>query len=123
MKFNEDTRVKIPALIQFMRIGYNYVSLQDYLKDNTIIDNFEYLVLDEAHFLRNSKSRRAKGINKLRLKSQYALALSGTPAVNSPIDLLRIFKFLFPDSNYSYKYIYKKKYFHAVKVNGTKKIT
>ncbi len=102
--------------------SYDTIS-QDYIKDNTILDHYDYLVLDEAHFLRNAKSRRAKGINKLRLKAEYALALSGTPAVNSPIDLLRIFKFLFPESNYSYKYIYKKKYFHAVKINGTKKIT
>ena len=28
-KFNEDTRVKIPATIQFMRLGYAYQSLKD----------------------------------------------------------------------------------------------
>ena len=27
--FNEDTRVKIPATIQFMRLGYEYQSLKD----------------------------------------------------------------------------------------------
>ena len=27
--FNEDTRVKIPATIQFMRLGYEYQSLRD----------------------------------------------------------------------------------------------
>ena len=27
--FNEDTRVKIPATIQFMRLGYQYQSLKD----------------------------------------------------------------------------------------------
>ena len=27
--FNEDTRVKIPATIQFLKIGYNYQSLKD----------------------------------------------------------------------------------------------
>ncbi|MBP3204056.1 MAG: hypothetical protein J6M66_01390 [Lachnospiraceae bacterium] len=27
--FNEDTRVKIPATIQFLRIGYRYQSLKD----------------------------------------------------------------------------------------------
>ncbi len=102
--------------------SYDTIS-QDYWKEPQLIDKFDYLVLDEAHFLRNTKSRRTKGIYKLRTKAQYALALSGTPAVNSPIDLLRIFKFLFPESNYSYKYIYKKKYFHAVKVGNTKKIT
>ena len=28
MVFNEDTRVKIPATIQFLRLGYNYQSMQ-----------------------------------------------------------------------------------------------
>ena len=28
-KFNEDTRVKIPATLQFLRIGYDYQSLKD----------------------------------------------------------------------------------------------
>ena len=27
--FNEDTRVKIPATIQFLRIGYSYQSIKD----------------------------------------------------------------------------------------------
>ena len=27
--FNEDTRVKIPATIQLLRLGYNYQSLKD----------------------------------------------------------------------------------------------
>lgn len=34
-KFNEDTRVKIPATIQFLKLGYNYQSLKD---DNLDID-------------------------------------------------------------------------------------
>ena len=29
MIFNEDTRVKIPATIQFLRLGYNYQSLKN----------------------------------------------------------------------------------------------
>lgn len=33
MKFNEDTRVKIPALIHLTRIGYTYFSLKDKIKD------------------------------------------------------------------------------------------
>lgn len=27
--FNEDTRVKIPATVQFLRLGYGYQSLKD----------------------------------------------------------------------------------------------
>ena len=29
MVFNEDTRVKIPATIQFLRLGYDYQSLKN----------------------------------------------------------------------------------------------
>ena len=29
LKHNEDTRVKIPATIQFMKLGYEYQSLKD----------------------------------------------------------------------------------------------
>lgn len=32
-KFNEDTRVKIPATIQFLRLGYNYQSMKDAVID------------------------------------------------------------------------------------------
>ena len=28
MKFNEDSRVKIPALLHFTRLGYHYLSLK-----------------------------------------------------------------------------------------------
>jgi len=28
-KFNEDTRVKVPATIHFLRLGYNYQSIRD----------------------------------------------------------------------------------------------
>lgn len=29
MKFNEDTRVKIPAILHLVRLGYDYLSLKD----------------------------------------------------------------------------------------------
>ena len=29
MKFNEDTRVKIPTILHLMRLGYQYLSLKD----------------------------------------------------------------------------------------------
>lgn len=92
--------------------SYDTIS-HDFWKSRELIKNFDYIVLDEAHFLRNSKSRRTKGILKLREKSKYALAISGTPAVNNSIDILKIFKFLFPEEKYGYKYIFKKKYFES----------
>lgn len=31
--FNEDTRVKIPATVQFLRVGYSYQSQKDVIID------------------------------------------------------------------------------------------
>jgi type I restriction enzyme R subunit len=35
MKFNEDSRVKIPAILHLVRLGYNYVSLKELVWDDT----------------------------------------------------------------------------------------
>ena len=43
-KFNEDTRVKIPATIQFLRLGYNYQSMKNAIIDfdtKIFIDRFK----------------------------------------------------------------------------------
>lgn len=43
---NEDSRVKIPALVHFTRLGYEYVSLKDY---NGIIDEDTNIFVDTFH--------------------------------------------------------------------------
>lgn len=40
MRFNEDTRVKIPALVHFLRLGYKYVSLKE---NKSQIDDKTYI--------------------------------------------------------------------------------
>ncbi|WP_162532175.1 hypothetical protein [Candidatus Scalindua japonica] len=35
MKFNEDTRVKIPSILHLTRLGYQYLSLQDAVWDES----------------------------------------------------------------------------------------
>lgn len=97
--------------------SYDTISM-DILDNNELLSNADYLVLDESHFLRNRKSKRSKGILKLREKCQYCLALSGTPAVNTVIDILRIFKVIYNDKKYGNKYYYKKRYFQLVKNDG-----
>ena len=37
-EFNEDTRVKIPAVIHFLRLGYDYQSLNDAISKG-FVDN------------------------------------------------------------------------------------
>jgi SWI/SNF-related matrix-associated actin-dependent regulator 1 of chromatin subfamily A len=55
---------------------------------------FDYLVVDEAHMLKNSLSTRYKMLNKV--KTQHRLLLTGTPVQNSPQELLNMLCFIMP---------------------------
>ena len=44
--YNEDSRVKIPALVHFTRLGYDYISLKNY---NGIIDGDTNIFIDTFH--------------------------------------------------------------------------
>jgi len=44
MAFNENTRVKIPAILHLRRLGYQYLSLRDFKRDegaNIAVDTFK----------------------------------------------------------------------------------
>jgi SNF2 family DNA or RNA helicase len=55
---------------------------------------FEYLIIDEAHCLKVSKSARFTNLNSLR--SEHRLLLSGTPVQNDLGELLSLMSFLMP---------------------------
>ena len=57
--------------------------------------SFEYLVLDEAHSIKNSSSSRFQQLN--RIKTKHRLLLSGTPVQNDLRELLALLSFLMPD--------------------------
>jgi len=56
---------------------------------------FFYIVLDEAHKIKNSKSVITQSVN--RLKCERKLALSGTPLQNRVSELWSLFDFLMPN--------------------------
>ncbi len=55
---------------------------------------FEYLVLDEAHCIKNAQSSRFTNLNML--KTKHRLLLSGTPVQNDISELLSMLSFLMP---------------------------
>jgi TATA-binding protein-associated factor len=57
--------------------------------------SFFYVVLDEAHKIKNSKSVVTQSVNKLN--SQRKLALSGTPLQNRVSELWSLFDFIMPE--------------------------
>lgn len=56
--------------------------------------NPELIVADEAHRLKSQESKRAKTVLRLSQCARYKFALTGTPILNTAMDLFNIFKFL-----------------------------
>eukprot|EP01039_Chlorochromonas_danica_P004981 gene4981-5469_t len=54
--------------------------------------NFDYLVLDEAHCIKNAESSRYSNLNTIQ--TQHRLLLSGTPVQNNIGELLALLSFL-----------------------------
>jgi superfamily II DNA or RNA helicase len=55
---------------------------------------FSYIILDEAQYIKNQKTRSANAVKRLRGRSRFAL--TGTPVENSLSELWSIFDFLMP---------------------------
>lgn len=55
---------------------------------------FSYIVLDEAHCMRNPRSSRYQ--NLLKISAQHRLLLSGTPLQNNATELLALLSFTLP---------------------------
>lgn len=79
-----------------------YVTSYDMLKgdiENSILpkgslEHFDVVVLDEAHHIKNMKSKRFRAIKQLQPKRRWAL--TGTPVQNKIEDLASIFEFVYP---------------------------
>jgi SNF2 family DNA or RNA helicase len=79
-----------------------YVTTYDMLRgdiENSILKksslaHFDVVVLDEAHHIKNMKSKRFRAIKQLKPKRRWAL--TGTPVQNKIEDLVSIFEFVYP---------------------------
>ncbi|XP_065896709.1 SWI/SNF-related matrix-associated actin-dependent regulator of chromatin subfamily A-like protein 1 isoform X2 [Dysidea avara] len=50
-------------------------------------ENFQIVIADESHFLKNHKTARSKAAIPLLKNARFAILLSGTPALSRPIEL------------------------------------
>lgn len=89
-KFN-DTNINI----------INYDILHKFEKELQSI-NWDCLIVDEAHYIKNPKTKRSKQVRKLKAKRK--IFLTGTPIVNRPIELWPIINYLDPQTWNNFKY-------------------
>lgn len=81
------------------------ITTYDYIRrDVELYDSyqFEYIILDEAQYIKNPKTKNATSVKLLKAKHRFAL--TGTPIENSLAELWSIFDFLMPDYLYNYHY-------------------
>lgn len=85
-----------------------YITTYDYLRRDVeyyIPMRFEYIILDEAQYIKNPKTKNAQSVKSL--KSNHRLALTGTPIENSLAELWSIFDFLLPGYLFNLNYFTK----------------
>lgn len=90
--------------------SYSIIS-RDYEKLNNNGLEFAYCILDEAHHIKNHRTKRAQGVKEI--KAERKLALTGTPLENSIDELWSIFDFLMPAYLYRYSR-FKKEYLNPI---------
>lgn len=71
------------------------------------------LAVDEAHRLRNRKTKQTLAVKTLGRQAQYRYALTGTPSVRGAEDIWSILNFLYPEKFPGY-WQFIDRYFHMV---------
>lgn len=79
----------------------NYASLHKYIERISKVP-FKTLVIDEAHFVKNRKTRRSKGVAQLARKIKRVFLLTGTPPLARPHEMWHLLHLLSPNSFKSY---------------------
>lgn len=102
-----------------------YVTSYDKIREmDEISEEFFYVVLDEAHIIKNPKTKLYQNIKKL--SSERRIILTGTPIQNNVMELWSLFDFLMPgflgtENDFEIKF-HKKIYTNIKKLNLEEKL-
>ena len=71
MKFNEDSRVKIPALLHLLRLGYQYISLnqQNRIEENNIFSEIFIAQISKINGITEEEAKRV--LDDINLELDY----------------------------------------------------
>ncbi len=95
-------RMKQIPEVNIVVTSYDYLRRDiEILKEYT----FDTIILDEAQYIKNQKTKNAWAVKQLKAKHRFAL--TGTPIENSLAELWSIFDFLMPNYLYNYHFFQK----------------
>jgi SWI/SNF-related matrix-associated actin-dependent regulator of chromatin subfamily A-like protein 1 len=60
----------------------------NHIKFKSTIEYFDMIIVDEVHRCKDGKTQQSKFVMGLAKGKEYVLALTGTPVVNKPVDLI-----------------------------------
>lgn len=117
---------RVPKMIKTPNGKYTYKTKKTLKKDiikqclensPMFLENFDCVILDEAHKLSNNTSIRYKTIEDYLKRSNipYIFLLTGTPLTNKPMNLYHILKLIDADVTHNYQY-YVKRYCDGRKI-------
>ena len=118
-ELEDGTISKIPKMIKGAN-GKKVQKTRKSLKKDTIkkcleespmfLENFDCVILDEAHKLSNNTSIRYRTIEDFLKRSNipYVFLLTGTPLTNKPMNLYHILKLIDADITHDYQYYVKR---------------
>ncbi|OMO52737.1 SNF2-related protein [Corchorus capsularis] len=78
----------------FNIISYDLVAK---IENVLMASEFKVVIADESHFMKNAQAKRTTACVPIIKKAQYAILLSGTPALSRPIELFKQLEALYPD--------------------------
>lgn len=134
---NDELKNRWPVMVNTGRARVfivNYESLKKYfvesinrdvdkvtmrqIKFNNNINFFNSIIIDESHRTKNSGSLQSKFVKGLSENKKYILALTGTPVVNTPADLIPQLSILGRLNEFGGYKVFKSKYVD----NGSKEL-
>lgn len=102
-------------------VNYDIVHRRDWL----INGQFDLIILDESHYIKNRGSKRSKALRKMGRKAKYRYILTGTPMTNSKLhEFYAQYDFLNPSvftnwTTFSKQFVNMGQYYQPVSYRNT----
>ena len=100
MQIFKTSKDKFKSGLKFYIMSYD---LTIKLEEKILEKNFNFIIADEAHYLKSPDAKRTKCLIPIIQKSKRVLLLTGTPILSKPVELYPLLTMLRPDLFHNFK--------------------